>query len=150
MHHANSAAECCNICQGIASCGAFTYRTDQHACWTKSDPRNPKPNSNAISGSCVKPLKCLGEFAPCAPSSAGQESHCTMGTCGDCKFGQYLCPSDQKTCIDGPEQCVLSNMTRYCFLLFLLPSHSTSNYPCLLMSHQSIKTLIMQKFQTTR
>jgi beta-glucosidase len=26
------------------------------------------------------------------------------GKCGACKIGQYLCPSDQKTCVNGPEE----------------------------------------------
>lgn len=43
---------------------------------------------------------CLGQFAPCSSTGA-----CTMSasTCGGCKSGQYLCPSDQQTCVDGAD-----------------------------------------------
>ena len=39
---------------------------------------------------------CLGEFTQCPGSG-----ECTMSatTCGRCSAGQYLCPSDQKTCV---------------------------------------------------
>lgn len=45
-------------------------------------------------------VECVGQFAPCArPSQA-----CSMNAtrCAGCKAGQYVCPSDQKTCVDGP------------------------------------------------
>ena len=37
---------------------------------------------------------CVGEFAPCPGTG-----ECTMGPCGVCKSGEYLCPSDQSTCV---------------------------------------------------
>ena len=41
--------------------------------------------------------RCLGEFGM---YSTGE---CSMGPCGKCKAGQYLCPSDQTTCVEGAE-----------------------------------------------
>ena len=37
---------------------------------------------------------CVGEFAPCPGTG-----ECTMGPCGRCKAGEYLCPSDGTTCV---------------------------------------------------
>ncbi len=48
--------------------------------------------------------QCLGEFAPCGTSA----TYCAMlPTCpatAACAAGQYLCPSDSKTCVDSAEQ----------------------------------------------
>lgn len=38
---------------------------------------------------------CLGEFSMC------DSGECSMGPCGGCEPGQYLCPSDQTTCVDS-------------------------------------------------
>ena len=37
---------------------------------------------------------CLGEFSLCAGTG-----ECTLGACGRCRRGEYLCPSDQRTCV---------------------------------------------------
>jgi hypothetical protein len=54
----------------------------------------------ATTSTAVAASPCLGEFSVC-PSTG----ECTMssGTCGRCKKGQYLCPSDQRTCVASAE-----------------------------------------------
>ena len=46
---------------------------------------------------------CLGEFTPCKGSG-----ECVMddSLCGNCKTGEYLCPSDQSTCVKSVQDYV--------------------------------------------
>lgn len=39
---------------------------------------------------------CLGEFARCQPAG---DCTMSMASCGSCGAGEYLCPSDQTTCV---------------------------------------------------
>ena len=55
-------------------------------------------------------IDCLGEFAPCKSGDV-----CSMSSeCGPCTKGQYLCPSDQQSCVDSAasyERCPRLNGT---------------------------------------
>jgi hypothetical protein len=101
---ATSVADCCALCQKDAACFAFTFRKDQQSCYLKADGANPQTNKQAVSGLCGSkptPPACVGEFMPCKHNGQGV---CSMsGECGTCKHGEYLCPSDQTTCVSGPE-----------------------------------------------
>ena len=48
-------------------------------------------------------FSCLGEFQLCPGTR-----DCTMADafCGSCKSGEYLCPSDQKTCVSSASSYV--------------------------------------------
>eukprot|EP00040_Diaphanoeca_grandis_P032448 m.196622 g.196622 ORF g.196622 m.196622 type:complete len:903 (+) comp32628_c0_seq1:29-2737(+) len=96
MVPAQSFGECCAACSAKQGCAAFTFRSDQKVCYLKADGNNPVSNVNASSGNCdtIPQVPCLGEFTPCSGGS------CSMGNCTNCKSGQYLCPSDQTTCVE--------------------------------------------------
>ena len=115
---ATSAAECCSLCEANPACKAFTYQGTQHSCYMKGSNKGQSKNPACISGckggqcppsppapphhgpSPPGPARapCLGEFTRC------QSGECSMSSrsCGGgCKSGQYVCPSDQKTCVDS-------------------------------------------------
>ena len=100
--HADSVADCCDLCSDRTAptpCLAFTFRPDQKQCWMKGVAENAVPHPNATAGAmpAPSPCACVGEFTPCPGGS------CTMGECGVCSGeGEYLCPSDQRTCVQGP------------------------------------------------
>lgn len=121
---AASIDECCSLCQNQGGCMAFTWRSDQKRCWMKSDASNPQPNENATSGYLGKPLApCLGEFTMC-PSSG----ECSMGPCGACTHGQYLCPSDQKTCVDSAADYINCPMIKGTHLDWTLSEEERLDY----------------------
>lgn len=47
------------------------------------------------------PTPCLGEFTRCPDSGVCTMSAHWCGSGSSCKAGQYLCPSDSKTCVDS-------------------------------------------------
>ena len=56
-------------------------------------------SSSSSSSSSPSYAECLGEFSLC-PGAAGGSCTMTNGTgCGVCAAGEYLCPSDQRTCV---------------------------------------------------
>jgi len=134
---ANSAADCCQLCSQNPTCSAFTYRTDQKVCWMKADDSNPTQDSSAISGNCdtTPKVPCLGEFTPC-PNGA-----CTMGSsCLDCKPGEYLCPSDQTTCVALADYLTCPGLKGS----HLDPSLSTDDRIAYILNHTTIAEQIGQ------
>ena len=93
-----SAEACCALCAAASDCPYFTYQTKTKDCYLKADAAGRRSDSACVSGrntAYTAPPVCEGEFAL---SNAG--ACCTMnGECGSCKRGEYLCPSDQKTCV---------------------------------------------------
>ena len=91
-------AACCALCANASwGCPAFTYSAN--ACYIKTDISGRRPDAACVSGTnpSFAPLPpCLGEFTRCA-----ETGECTMSTssCGRCAAGEYLCPSDQRTCV---------------------------------------------------
>ena len=93
---------------------AFTFQTQQKSCYLKGSNRGQRSDPNCISG--CKGGKCPPSPpgpSPPAPSGprqpcVGEFTRCSSGecamskrSCGTCQPGQYVCPSDQKTCVDS-------------------------------------------------
>lgn len=113
---ASSPAECCALCEANPACKAFTYQTEQQKCYMKASNGGKTQNSACISG-------CKGGTCPPSPPApphrgpsppgpprqpcTGEFTRCASGECamssrscgGGCKPGQYVCPSDQKSCV---------------------------------------------------
>ena len=113
-HKATSAAECCSLCDAAPACKAFTFSTPQRSCYLKGSNAGKTPNPTTISGckaavcppSAPAPPPGPDPSAPREPCS-GEFTRCASGECtmssrscgGGCKAGEYVCPSDQKTCV---------------------------------------------------
>lgn len=81
---------------------------------------------------------CLGEFTPCRKTR-----ECVMDEsfCGTCKPGQYLCPSDQKTCVDSAADYVKCPKMKGTHLDWTLPIEQRLDF---LVAHTSLDTQIQQ------
>jgi hypothetical protein len=114
-HPTESYEECCALCEASAACKAFTFQTQQKSCYLKGDNSGQQKNPQCISG-CKGPCPpsppappgppgpappgpprapCMGEFTRCKSGECAMSSR----SCGVCKPGEYVCPSDQKTCV---------------------------------------------------
>ena len=85
-------------------------------------------SSFALLALCIQAcaaLNCLGEFSLCADGS------CTLtnGTgCGRCAAGEYLCPSDQRTCVPDAASYVHCPGLRGTHLDWTLPLDARLDY----------------------
>ena len=134
------AAACCALCSAASDCPYFTYQTKTKNCYNKPTSAGRQANSACISGrntAYTAPPVCQGEFAL---SNAG--ACCTMnGECGSCKRGEYLCPSDQKTCVASAADYVKCPGLKGTHLDWTLPEDARLDY---LVAHTSLAEQIGQ------
>jgi hypothetical protein len=81
---------------------------------------------------------CLGEFARCVPAG---DCAMSMTHCGKCKPNQYLCPSDQKTCVASAADYGACPGIKGTHLDSTLPAEQRIDY---ILQHTNLTTQIMQ------
>ena len=83
------------------------------------------------------PNVCLGEYAVCANSG-----ECTLGACGVCRKGQYVCP-DQKTCVDSAVEYIHCPNLRGTHLDWTLSEEKRLDY---LVAHTALQEQVINPF----
>ena len=143
---AESVAECCAKCEAIgpSKCAYFTYQTQQKICYLKLSNVGKRSDPNCISGqnpTYTPPKPCEGEFTACRDSGVCTMSSFWCGSNSACKTGQYLCPSDSKTCVDTAADYVKCPGIKGTHFDWTLDTEARLDY---LVAHANLTTQISQ------